>query len=179
MEKDIKDYTFEYLTGREDRIKEYPFSRQQGGSGRTVFNLGDGLGDYCIEDRDADEESYPEEQQGIIIRTTKHKQGHTGPATTFLSLVDSMLLDAYYTITKNYVGDVDFDINKPLFINSKGEQYLSNNRQVDFSLFCDVCDIPAFHPHLSRHMFVGYMCNQGSLALAEYAAYTACHSKEI
>ena len=34
-------------------------------------------------------------------------------------------------------------------------------------------------PHLARHMFVGYMCSQGSLALAEYAAYTACHSQEI
>ena len=34
-------------------------------------------------------------------------------------------------------------------------------------------------PHLARQMFVGYMCSQGSLALAEYAAFSACHSQAI
>ena len=171
----------EYLKGREDPIKEFPYEvHQKGSSHKDVVNL-DGFGKFCISNKDADEDRYPEEQQGIIIRTFAHKNADKGAATTFLSLVDTILMDAYYTITRNFIlgkGE-DFHHHVPLFINGEGKQFLTNNREVDFSLFQLICEIPSFHPHVARHMFVGFMCNQGSVALAEYAAFTACHSQDI
>ena len=172
----------EYLTGREDRIKEFPYVPHQGGSShKNVVDLGEGFEKFCIDNKDADEDSYPDEQQGIIIRTFAHKNADKGPATTFLSLVDTVLMDAYYTITRNFIlaKGAEFHLHVPLFINGEGNQFLANNREVDFSLFQLISEIPFFHPHVARHMFVGFMCNQGSVALAEYAAFTACHSQEI
>ena len=146
-----------------------------------VIELGDGLGEFVIANHDANEGKYPEEQQGIIVWTRKHKTGDKMEAITFLSLVDLSLMDAYYTIARNYIGSENFDLEGPMFINSKGTQFLSSkrSREIDFSLFCEVAGISEMYPHLARHMFVGYMCSQGSVALAEFAAYTACHSTEI
>ena len=167
----------EYISGRSDKIKEFPYKRDQIRL-NEVIEQGDG---FVIADHDADEDDYPEEQQGIIVRTRKHKTGDKSEAITFLSLVDLSLTDAYYTITRNYIGLENFDLEGPMFINSKGTSFLSRQRprDIDFSLFCEVAGISEMYPHLARHMFVGYMCNQGSVALAEFAAFTACHSTEI
>ena len=86
----------EYLTGRNDKIKEYPYKDDGSAQRKNVYNLGEGIGEHRIVEADADEGTYPDEQQGIIIRTEKHKSFATsGAAITFLSLVDGMLMDAY------------------------------------------------------------------------------------
>lgn len=70
-----------------------------------------------VANHNADEAEYPDEQQGIIIRTRKHKTAEKMEAITFLSLVDLMLMDAYCTITRKFIGSEAFDLQKPLFIN--------------------------------------------------------------
>ena len=73
-----------------------------------MIELGDGLGEFVIANHDADKGEYPEEQQGIIVWTRKHKTGDKMEAITFLSLVDLSLMDAYYTIARNYIGSENF-----------------------------------------------------------------------
>ena len=177
----------EYLAGRDDKIKEYPYIPSDGSAQQqNVLNFGEGIGCHRLVLEDADENTYPDEQQGIIIKTAQHKGGHSSPAITFLSLVDTMLMDAYFTISREYVKeyaklkpDLEFEFDHPLLINSSCNKYLSHNSNVDWTLFCEIADIPDMRAHISRHMFVGYMCNLNSVAAQEHAAFTACHSEAI
>ena len=71
-------------------------------------------------------------------------------AITFLTLINLSLMDAYYSITSNYIGSEDFDLEGPIFINSKGSQFLASkgSREIDFSLFCEVVGISLDKTHV-------------------------------
>ena len=112
----------EYITRRSQPTKEFPFRRPEGRQ-NVVHDLGHNLGQYVVANKDDDEAEYPDEQQGVIIRTRKHKTGDKMEAITFLSLVNSMLMDAYYTITRRFVGEEAWKLEDPLFINSRGCLY--------------------------------------------------------
>ena len=71
-------------------------------------------------------------------------------AINFLNLINLSLMDAYYSIIRNYIRSEDFDLEVPIFINSKGSQFLASKGTQEN----EVVGISEMHQHLARHIFV-------------------------
>ena len=169
----------EFLQSMKTGIKSYKLSQANESAevdNKNVYDLGN-CGKVVVEMTPVSPTSTATEREGVMIQVTGHKTGHLGPAIVFISTTTLLLMEAYYWVTKRFCKqhNIKYDTNSTLFINSNGNKVA----RIIYADFIKIAKCGTFKSHDARKIFATFMCNQGSVQLAEFAALAASHSIEV